>query len=126
MCLAVVIMIYLNFFSLGFVNIENSVLVTDLKVFSIALLVISVGIFEYAYKKDSGRHAAHGVEILLLAFTTMALIYVNLMWQKKFVYIVALITFVFAIYYVAKSIIVYKKMKKQYFINEMKEIIKKN
>jgi len=46
--------------------------------------------------------------------------------QKKFVYIVALITFVFAIYYVAKSIIVYKKMKKQYFINEMKEIIKKN
>ena len=125
-CLAVVIMIYFNFVALGFVNIENSVLVTDLKVFSIALLVISVGIFEYAYKKDSGRHAAHGVEILLLAFTTMALIYVNLMWQKKFVYVVALITFVFAIYYVAKSIIVYKKMKKQYFINEMKEIIKKN
>lgn len=125
-CIAVVIMIYFNFVALGFVNIENSVLVTDLKVFSIALLVISVGIFEYAYKKDSGRHAVHGVEILLLAFMTMALIYVNLMWQSKFVYIVALSAFVFAIYYVAKSIIVYKKMKKQYFINEMKEIIKKN
>lgn len=124
-CLAVAMMLYLNFVVLGFVNIENSVFVTDLKVFSIALLVIAVGVFEYAYKKDSGRHAIHGIEILMLAFSTMALIYVNLMWQRKFIYIVALITFLFAIYYVAKAIIVYKKMKKQYFINEMKKVIKR-
>ena len=124
-CLAVAMMLYLNFVVLGFVNIENPVFVTDLKVFSIALLVIAVGVFEYAYKKDSGRHALHGIEILMLAFSTMALIYVNLMWTGKFVYIVALITFLFAIYYVAKSIIVYKKMKKQYFINEMKKVIKR-
>lgn len=124
-CLAVAIMLYLNFVVLGFVNIENPVFVTDLKVFSIALLVIAVGVFEYAYKKDSGRHALHGIEILMLAFSTMAFIYVNLMWSRKFVYIVALITFLFAIYYVAKAIIVYKKMKKQYFINEMKKVIKR-
>ena len=124
-CLAIVVMLYLNFVVLGFVNIENSVFATDLKVFSIALLVIAVGIFEYAYKKDSGRHALHGIEILMLAFSTMAFIYVNLMWSRKFVYIVALITFLFAIYYVAKAIIVYKKMKKQYFINEMKKVIKR-
>lgn len=124
-CLAVAMMLYLNFVVLGFVNIENPVFVTDLKVFSIALLVIAVGVFEYAYKKDSGRHALHGIEILMLAFSTMAFIYVNLMWTGKFVYIVALITFLFAIYYVAKSIIVYKKMKKQYFINEMKKVIKR-
>ncbi len=124
-CLAIVVMLYLNFVVLGFVNIENSVFATDLKVFSIALLVIAVGIFEYAYKKDSGRHTLHGIEMLLLAFTTMGLIYVNLMWQEKFVYVVALITFIFAIYYVAKSIIVYNKMKKQYFIDEMKKVIKR-
>lgn len=124
-CLAVAMMLYLNFVVLGFVNIENPVFVTDLKVFSIALLVIAVGVFEYAYKKDSGRHALHGIEILMLAFSTMAFIYVNLMWPRKFVYIVALITFLFAIYYVAKAIIVYKKMKKQYFINEMKKVIKR-
>lgn len=124
-CLAVAMMLYLDFIVLGFVNIENPVFVTDLKVFSIALLVIAVGVFEYAYKKDSGRHAIYGIEVLMLAFATMAFIYVDLMWQGKFIYIVALITFLFAIYYVAKSIIVYNKMKKQYFINEMKKVIKR-
>lgn len=123
--LAVVIMFYLNFTILGFFNIENAVFITDLKVFSIALLAVSIGIFEYAYKKDSGRHAIHGIEILILAFVTIALIYVNLMWADKFIYIVAIITYVFAIYYVAKSIIVYQRMKKEYFVGEMKEIIKK-
>lgn len=124
-CIAVAIMFYLDFIILGFVNIEHEVFVTDLKVFSIALLAISIGIFEYGYKKDSGRHAIHGVEILILAFITMALIYVNLMWADKFIYVVAFITYLIAMYYVAKSIIVYHKMKKEYFLNEMKEIIKK-
>lgn len=124
-CLAVVSMVYLNFVILGFINIENAVFITDLKVFSMVLLTISIGVFEYAYKKDSGRCAASGIEILLLAFITMAFIYINLMWADKFIYIVAFITYVLAIYYVAKSIIIYKKMKKEYFMNKMKEIIKK-
>lgn len=124
-CLAVVTMLYLHFVVLGFVNIENSVFVTDIKVFSIALLIVAIAIFEYAYKKDSGRHAIHGIEVLMLALTTMAFIYTNLIWADRFIYVVALVTYLFAIYYVAKSIIIYNKMKKEYFVNEMKEIIKK-
>lgn len=124
-CLAVVTMLYLHFVVLGFVNIENSVFITDIKVFSIALLIVAIAIFEYAYKKDSGRHAIHGIEVLMLALTTMAFIYTNLIWADRFIYVVALVTYLFAIYYVAKSIIIYNKMKKEYFVNEMKEIIKK-
>lgn len=124
-CLAVLTMLYLHFVVLGFVNIENSVFVTDIKVFSIALLIVAIAIFEYAYKKDSGRHAIHGIEVLMLALTTMAFIYTNLIWADRFIYVVALVTYLFAIYYVAKSIIIYNKMKKEYFVNEMKEIIKK-
>ena len=123
--LAIVIMFYLDFIILGFVNIENSVFITDLKVFGMALLLVAIGIFEYAYKKDSGKHIIHGIEILLLAFITILLIYVNLMWSNKFIYITAFVSYAFAIYYVAKSIIIYKKMKKEYFLEEMKKIIKK-
>ena len=124
-CLAVVVMFYLNFVILGFINIENSVFITDLKVFSMAILIISIGIFEYAYKKDSGRHTIHGIEILMLSFITMLLVYIDIMWTNKFIYIVAFVTYIFAIYYVAKSIIIYKRMKKEYFLGEMKEMIKK-
>lgn len=123
--LAVIIMFYLNFVVLGFMNIEQSVFLTDLKVFSMTLLVVSIAIFEHAYKKDNGRYAIHGIEILLLAFITMALVYTDLMWKDKFIYAVALITYIYAIYYVAKAIIVYHRMKKEYFISEMKKIIKK-
>ena len=111
-CLAVVIMLYLNFIILGFINIEKSVFITDLKVFSMAILLVSIGVFEYAYKKDSGRYTINGIEVLMLSFITMILIYINIMWEGKFVYISAFFTYVFAIYYVAKSIIIYKKMKK--------------
>ena len=107
--LAIVIMFYLDFIILGFVNIENSVFITDLKVFGMALLLVAIGIFEYAYKKDSGKHIIHGIEILLLAFITILLIYVNLMWSNKFIYITAFVSYAFAIYYVAKSIIIYIK-----------------
>lgn len=123
--LAIVIMFYLDFIILGFINIENNVFVTDLKVFGMALLILAIGIFEYAYKKDSGKHIIHGMEILLLSFITILLIYVNLMWANKFIYITAFVSYIFAIYYVGKSIIIYKKMKKEYFLEEMKKIIKK-
>lgn len=122
--LAVAVVLYLIFVILGFMNIESSVFVTDLKVFSIALLIVSIGVFEYAYRKDSGRYAIHGIEVLLLAFITMTLIYVNLIWSSKLIGVVAIIIFAYSIYYVTKSIVIYNKMKKHYFMNEMKEIIK--
>lgn len=124
-CFAIIIMFYLNFIILGFINIETTVFLTDLKVFGIAILLLAIGIFEYAYKKDSGRYCAHGIEMLILAFATMGLLYVQLMLEAKFIYIAAFITFLFAIYYIAKSIVIYNKMKKQYAIENMKEMIKK-
>lgn len=123
-CLAIIMMFYFNFIILGFINIENAVFLVDLKVFSLVVLVIAIGTFEYAYKKDSGRHAIHGIEVLVIALITISLIYVNIMMADKFIPITVMITYIFAIYYIAKAIIIYKKMKKQYFINNMKEIIK--
>lgn len=123
--LAVIIILYLNFIILGFKNIENSVFVVDLKVFSMSILVIAIGVIEYAYKKDSGRHAIHGIETLVLAIATMGFIYLNMMWQEKFIPIVVIVSLIVAIYYIAKTIIVYQKMKKQFSIENIKEIIKK-
>lgn len=123
--LAIVIMLYFNFIILGFMNIENSVFLVDLKVFSVGITAISLITIEHAYRKKSGKHAIHGIETLILALLTMALIYINLTWAGKFVPIAMLMAYLFAIYYVIKSTIVYRKMKKQYFVQSMKEMIKK-
>lgn len=56
----------------------------------------------------------------------LAFIYLDIMCHSNFVIITVLITYTIAIYYTVKSIIIYQKMKKQYYINSMKEIIKNN
>ena len=122
---AIVVMAYFNFIILGFINIENGVFLTDLKVFSIAVLVISVVMIEIGYKKKSGKIAIHGIETLVLSFLTMGLIYVNLTWANKFIPIAVLLAYIYAIYYVVKATIIYRKMKKRYFVESMKEIIRR-
>ena len=106
-------------------NIETSVFIVDLKVFAVSLLAVAIGVFEYAYKKDSGKIAIYGIETLVLAFCMLGLIYLDIMWNSKFVIMVILLTYIIAIYYTAKSIIVYQKMRKKYYIESMKKVIKK-
>ena len=96
-----------------------------LKVFAVSILAVAIGVFEYAYKKNSGKIAIYGIESLVLAFCMLAFIYIDIMYNSKFVIIAILLTYVIAIYYTTKSIIIYQKIKKQYFIDSMKKIIKK-
>ena len=111
--IAIVMVVFLNFIILGFINIENSVFLVDLKVFAVSILAIAIGVFEYAYKKDSGKIAIYGIETLILAFAMLAFIYLDIMCHSNFVIITVLITYTIAIYYTVKSIIIYQKMKKQ-------------
>ena len=124
-CIANIIMFYFIFIILGFLNIENNIFIIDLKVFSLSLLLLGIGIIECAYKKDNGKYAICGIEILILAIVTIFSIYINFEWKGEFVYIITTISYAFAIYYVIKAIIKYLKMRKEYFIDKMKKIIKK-
>ena len=122
---AIVIVTYFIFLNLGKMNIENSVYVTDLKVFSMCTLLSAIVLIEIAYKKDSGEIALYGVEMIVLAITTFALIYINLMLSSRYTYIVTAISAIFAIYYLIKSIVIYLKKRKQYFVNDIKDIMNK-
>lgn len=125
LCVAIAVMIYLFFIILGFINIKEEVYVVDLKVFSFIILVIAILLFERAYKKDSGKLCAFGIETLFLAIATMGLLYINIELQNIFLPIAASISMIFAIYYVAKSIYLYSKLKKKYFVDNMRDIIQK-
>ena len=125
LCVAIAVMIYLFFMILGFINIKEEVYNVDLKVFSFITLIIAILLFERAYKKDSGKLCAFGIETLFLAIATMGLLYVNIELQNIFLPIAASISMIFAIYYVAKSIYLYSKLKKKYFVDNMRDIIQK-
>ena len=125
LCVAISFMIYLFFIILGYINIKEAVYIVDLKVLSFILLIIAILLFERAYKKDSGALCAFGIETLFLSITTMGLLYVNIELKNMFLPIAAIISLLFAIYYIAKSIYLYTKMKKKYFVDNMKDIMQK-
>lgn len=121
------ILAFLFLISLGSLNIESSIFITDLKVFSVILIIFTILLFEYSYRKENGNICIHGIEAFFLSVFMLVSIYLYSIYFKEFQFIIAMVALTFAVYYVAKSIIIYLKMKKQYFVsnNDITEIIKK-
>lgn len=109
--IANVIMLYFIFIVLGYQTITPDKFIIDLQVFSVITMGIAIIVFEKAYKKDSTEYAIHGIESLFLSIVTLISIYVFSKYREKFADIMIIVCYLFAIYYVAKSIIIYLKMK---------------
>lgn len=125
--LAIAIVIYFIFINLGFYNIDAITYLKDLEVFSIVMIAITLLMFERAYKHDSGELALYGIEILVVAVTTLLCIYMQLKLSGKYTVIINLIAILFALYYAVKSLVIYLKMKKKALkkSNEIYKTIKK-
>lgn len=63
---AVIILIYFGALNLGMANIPTENYLNDLRVFAISLLVVTIILFELAYKRDIGDFWIHGVEIMIV------------------------------------------------------------
>ena len=124
---AIAIMLYLYFIILGSINISTEAFLTDLKVFSILILLIAIILFENSFKNSNMNLCIHGIEILILAIVTLSSIYIYSIFVERFKFIIASVSFIFAIYYILKSIFKYIKLRKNYHKNEndIKDIINK-
>ena len=124
---ALVVFVFI-FILMGFDNIAESTYMTDLKVFSIISVAITICIFEYAYKKDSGEIAITGIEILLVSFFILSLYYVLQYKFFDYQYYLLLFTGIFLVYYLLKSFIIYIKENHKYrrTAKEIKNIVSKD
>lgn len=124
--IACFIFIYFIFINLGFNNIEADAFLIDLKVFSMAILFTAILLFEKSYNKDDGIICIYGIETLVLAIITLISTYFFILMKDKFILLISLVSYFYGIYYVAKSIIIYKKMKNEYIksLNDISEIVK--
>ena len=124
---AIIVMLYLYFIILGSINISTVAFLTDLEVFSILTLIISIILFEKSFKNSNRNLCIHGIEILILAVITLFAIYIYSLFVDRFKLIICSTSFAFGIYYVVKSILIYNKLRKNYYKNEndIKDIIKK-
>ena len=125
--IAVAIMLYFILINFSYFRIKEEMLLNGLKIVSLIVLFLSIFLFEVAYHKDSGKLAINGIEVLFLAFYTLTIDHiVNRMNISIDVYIVYS-TYVFAIYYVLKSIIIYTNEKRKYVksLSDIHEIVSK-
>ena len=124
---ATLIIIYFIFLNLGFLNIDKSIFIQDTAVFAITSLIISIILFERAYRKEKGYLAIHGLEVLAVALLTLFTPYTYFYIEPVVSKIMMVVPIIFAMYYVLKGILICVKTQKnqENKISDIKEIVKK-
>lgn len=123
---AIGIMAYFIVLNFAYTRMNIERLMNDIEVFSGIFLVIGLVMLERAYKQDSGKMALSGIELLCLSMHSLSINHVIAFYQYDFRFYLLTSSYVFAIYYVLKSIIIYTREKRQYLKNmsDISEIVK--
>lgn len=123
--LSITILIFFIVLKYISINIEKNLCLIIYKTLSTILLIITIVLFEIAYKKDgSTLITITSIETLFLAITTLIapyfLIERNNMWNS-------MIGIYFTVYYIIKCFIIYKNEKNKYLKekNDIIQIVKK-
>ena len=124
--IAVVLMVYFIGVNMLYNTINQQAMILTLKTMSIIIMLVSIVIFETAYRKDSGVIAITGIETLVIALHTLSILHVVEAESFDFnIYILAS-SYLFSIYFVLKSIIIYTNEKRKYLnsLSDIKNIVK--
>ena len=121
-------MFYFVILNLAFVNMEQQKLIQDIKVFAATFLVVGLIVLEKAYKKDRGDLAITSVELLVMSLHSLSIMHVIKLYQYDFRLYLLTSSYIFSIYYILKSIIIYTKERREYMnsLSDISEIVKKD
>lgn len=125
--IAIIVIAYLIALNLLSLYIETNTYILGIKILCVVLAVISVIYFELSYKKDNGYLFLHGAEFLVLATITLFSVYAYSLFFITYNNILLYILIAVVIYYIIKTILTLRNMKRQYYDeqNDIKEIVKK-
>lgn len=123
----IIMLIYLGALNLGAGNIPTENYLVDLKVFGVLLLILTIMLFEFAYKKDKTSLWLHGVEVMIIAIFTMYLIYLYSMYNKTLGSIINTVAMAYLLYYAVKILIERRNTIKNYSksLGDIGEIVKR-
>lgn len=122
---AVLVIVYFILINQLYFQLEKDIFLKELCLFSSGFLFVTILLFEFAYKRDSGKIAVTSAEFLALAVVSMILVYLDSILEETFSTIVPLIAVAFAIYYLIKSIVQYIKKRNEYWVKNAKEEMEK-
>lgn len=86
--------------------------ITDLKTFIIAELVMSIALFEFAFRKDRGDVAINGIEMIGIGSITILILNLFNTGSQKINLVIAGAIILINVYYIVKSIVIALKKSK--------------
>lgn len=125
--IAIIVIAYLIALNVLSLYIETNTYILAIKIVCVVLSVVSVIYFELSYRRDNGYLFLHGAEFLVLATITLFSVYAYSLFFITYNNILLYILIAVIIYYIIKTILTLRNMKKEYYKsqNDIKEIIKK-
>ena len=123
--IAVIIMIYFIIINSMYYKLENSVLLSILKVLSIIILFFGIIVLEIAYRKEKGKLGISAFEIIVLAGHTLSITHIVQLKKFEFANYILVSSYIFSIYFLFKSIVIFTKEKREYLksLSDIREIV---
>ena len=121
-----IIMIYFMFFNIQYEAVSSDILVKYINISSMIFLFISIMIIEISYKKEDDNILIYGLEFLVLAIFTLLIKHIPKLFECNTQTYILIGSYLFAIYYMLKSTILYTFEKQQELkkYSDIKEIVK--
>ena len=125
---AIFIMIYLFILNFAYTKMFLSKLEKDIQVFAGIFMFIAILWLERAYKNDSAKKLLTAIEFLVLSGHSLSITYIIKKYNFDFQIYLTASSYIFAIYYTFKSIIIYVRDRKRFLdsLSDVKEIVKKD
>ena len=124
---SIIIVLYFLVLNLACEKVSAIYLERGIQIFTMIFLFIAIYIFEKAYKKDDDNLAIQGIEILILSAYTLTSRHITNKFNFEFKTYSLVASYIFAIYFILKCIIIYTKGRKEVAENysDVREIVKK-
>ena len=125
---AIIVVVYFLVMNLACENMETQYFERGVQLCTMIFLFISIFIFELAYRKDEDDLAIQGIEILILSAFILTSKHISKKFNFDFKNYSLVASYIFAIYFVLKGIVVYTKGRREIAENlsDIREIVKKD
>ena len=121
-------MLYLVGINLVYGNVQQEGIITVLKISTLLFLAVGLILIELAYKKESGLLLINAIEALIFATHNLTTMHTIKLYNFDFRMYILTSSYIFSIYYVLKTIIIYTKGKRDYLksLSDIQDIVKKD
>ena len=124
---AIIITICLLLLNIAYIKLDTEVYKRTVQIVTMIALFVAIYLFERAYKEDKEETALDGIEILVFSAYILTIKHITQKYGLNYKFYVMLVSYVFDIYFILKSIIIYTKGRKEISdsYSDIREIVKK-